>query len=294
MAAKKSYSVEDLRNAVAETQAGEASSMRAVAHKYGVPHSTLNDHLKGKYKKIGAGGPTVLTASEEREIALTCSALADMGFGLTRDLVQVVIHAYLQDHDIPNPFTGGVPGKDWWQRFMRWWPSLSERKPQHLSTKRAQAADGEIVYAWFDKVEAVLSSAGLNPSDPAIKPRLWNCDETAFCTSASTSKLIVRRGAKMCHEIGGGSGREYITVHCAGSAAGERLPRFIVDKGKNLHRRWMVGGPAAAILWGVRLWLDGCEQFSVVVHEVVCTSNVTPHREFTGSVVSGWAHQKSM
>ena len=79
MAAKKSYS-EDLLKAIADVQAGEGLSMCAAAHKYGVPPSTLHDHLKGKSKKAGAGGPTVLMAAEEQEVALTCLALADMGF----------------------------------------------------------------------------------------------------------------------------------------------------------------------------------------------------------------------
>ena len=83
MAAKKSYSKDDLQRAIADVQAGKALSMRAAAHKYGVPPSTLHDHLKGKSKKAGAGGPTVLTAAEEQEVALTYLALADMGFGLT-------------------------------------------------------------------------------------------------------------------------------------------------------------------------------------------------------------------
>ena len=66
MAAKKSYSEDDLQKAIADVQAGEGLSMRAAAHKYGVPPSTLHDHLKGKSKKAGAGGPTVLMAAEER------------------------------------------------------------------------------------------------------------------------------------------------------------------------------------------------------------------------------------
>jgi len=50
---------------------------------------------------------------------------------VTRELVQVVIYDYLQDNNIENPFTGVVPGKDWWQHFMKRSPSLSECKPQH-------------------------------------------------------------------------------------------------------------------------------------------------------------------
>ena len=54
MAAKKSYSEDDLQKAIADVQAGEGLSMRAAAHKYGVPPSTLHDHLKGMSKKAGA------------------------------------------------------------------------------------------------------------------------------------------------------------------------------------------------------------------------------------------------
>ena len=78
MAAKKTYTASDLENAVAEMQQEEATSMRAVAFKYGIPPTTLHDHLKRKATKIGAGGPTVFTHSEEQEIALTCVTLADM------------------------------------------------------------------------------------------------------------------------------------------------------------------------------------------------------------------------
>ena len=87
----------------------------------------------------------------------------------------------MKDNVIPNPFKGGVPGKDWWHGFMRRWPILSERKPQHLSLKRAQAGDREVISAWFNQVDEVITKAGLNPKDPAIATRLWNCDETAFC-----------------------------------------------------------------------------------------------------------------
>ena len=62
---------------------------------------------------------------------------------------------------------------------------------------------------------------------------------------------------KVVHEIAGGSGHQYITVHCAGSANGGRLPPFILYKGKNMYQRWMQGGPAAAV-YGVSEsgWMD--------------------------------------
>ena len=106
--AEKRYTAAALKNAVAEMQSGEATSMRAVARKYAIPVTTLHDHHKQKSKKIGAGGPTVLTASEEHEIVLVCIALGDMGFGLTRELISKVIQDYIHDKGIKTPFKDGV------------------------------------------------------------------------------------------------------------------------------------------------------------------------------------------
>ncbi len=65
-------------------EAMQARSIRS--SKYGIPKSTLNNHLKSKSKRVGAGGPT---ESEEREIVLACTTC--MGYVLTKDLVQVVL-----------------------------------------------------------------------------------------------------------------------------------------------------------------------------------------------------------
>ena len=57
----------------------------------------------------------------------------------------------------------------------------------------------------------------------------------------------MQAGVSALHEVGGGSGREYTTVHVCCSASGERLPPFILYKGKNMYQRWMEGGPAGAV-----------------------------------------------
>ena len=74
-----------------------------------------------------------MTVTEERETVKTCKVLQELGFGLTRETVSKVISDFLRDSARPSPFTGGLPGPDWWVGFMQRWPTLSERKPQHLS-----------------------------------------------------------------------------------------------------------------------------------------------------------------
>lgn len=73
--------------------------------------------------------------------------------------------------------------------------------------------------------------------------RIWNCDETGVCTSVASRKILARRGDKDVHETGGGSGREFITILAGGSAIGEKLPPYIIYKGKNLMSSHTRGGP---------------------------------------------------
>ena len=51
----------------------------------------------------------MLSITEAQYKAVACVILADMGFGLTLEVVG----------GVPNPFMDGIPGKDWWQRFSK-------------------------------------------------------------------------------------------------------------------------------------------------------------------------------
>ena len=108
--------------------------------KYGIPRSSLHDHISGKSTKRYGGPPTVLTKAMEKEIATTCVVLQELGFPLTKELVGVIIRDLLTDMGQQSPFKDGIPGRDWWERFLSRWPILSLRKPQHLPKSRALGA----------------------------------------------------------------------------------------------------------------------------------------------------------
>ena len=92
---------------------------------------------------------------------------------------------------------------------------------------------------------------------PDLASRLWNPDETGFCTAVASRRVLARRDAKGVHETSGGSGREFFMVLGAGSANGVRLPPYILYKGMNLFLRWSNGGPAGA-MYGVSCsgWME--------------------------------------
>ena len=138
----KGYTEEQLLTAI-EAVKERKMTVTMAAKQYKIPVTTLYDHTKGKIHKIGAGAPTVLTYSEEKEIAATLQVLQEIGFPLTKELVSVIIYDYMKDQPCrPNPFRkNGMPGRDWWNSFLkRWNKELSVRKPQQLSTHRAVSA----------------------------------------------------------------------------------------------------------------------------------------------------------
>ena len=62
----------------------------------------------------------------------------------------------------------------------------------------------------FCKAGRSIKTSNLTDYDAA--KRIWNCDETGFCTAIATKSVLAKRGSKNIHETLGGSGREYITV----------------------------------------------------------------------------------
>lgn len=90
-------------------------SLERVSSRFGIPTSTLHDYLKGLRSKKCAGRPPILTRELERETALTCIILQELGFPLTRDYVGRVVSQYLSDKLISNPFPDGVSGECWWK-----------------------------------------------------------------------------------------------------------------------------------------------------------------------------------
>ena len=135
-------------------------SVRSIAKKYGIPSSTLHDHLLKKDTRIGADRQTILTPEEEREIVYSCQVLQEIGFGLTRDIVGAIVIDYLSTIGRDNPFNG-KPGPRWWRGFQTRFPQLVNRKPQHLPKHQAIAGNQATIQGFFAKVKDLLRSQKL-------------------------------------------------------------------------------------------------------------------------------------
>ena len=79
----------------------------------------------------------------------------------------------------PNPFKDGVPGKDWWQLFLKGWnKEISACKPQHLPANRAAYATSEMFDEYFRKTNKLFDNIGFKDVDEDdFQHIVWNCDE---------------------------------------------------------------------------------------------------------------------
>ncbi|XP_065891572.1 tigger transposable element-derived protein 2-like [Dysidea avara] len=257
MASKATWGIEEMKTAVDRVKKKEIT-LREAGKLYGIPKSTLSDHVTGKSSKAYAGAPRGLSDEDEVEIVITCQVLAEMGFPLNVYYVGTVIKDYLEQQGKQNPFGDtGMPGRDWWSRFLSRHSSLAQRRPQHLSKKRAQANDPIVLDEWFERVRKLFASSKLDKFESeAIAERLWNCDETGFCTAVASKQVLAKKGSKAVYEVGGGSG------HC-GSASGRRLPPFTVYKAKHMYDTWKQGGPpGAAYSVSSSGWMEGANFLS--------------------------------
>ena len=146
MASKKTtptWTDDQLRSAIKEVSDG-VSSVRAAAIKYGIPKSSLHDHLTGKSTKRFGGPRTIIPHEVEKEIVASCITLQEFGFPMTKEIVSTIIRDYLRESSMPNPFTNDTPGRCWWDGFLGRWPILKQRKPQHLPKVRALSTTPEV------------------------------------------------------------------------------------------------------------------------------------------------------
>ena len=119
-------------------------STRAAAKTFVLPPSTLSDHLRGKSTKRYGGQSTVLTHGEEQEIVVACQSLQKFGFPMTMQIVGKIVHDYISSTKQPHRFRDCTPGPDWWRGFFKRWPSLSQRKPEHMPRNRAQGSRPDV------------------------------------------------------------------------------------------------------------------------------------------------------
>ena len=97
------------------TAVERGTSVRKAAEMFGVPRSTLHDHISGKVELYAKQGPKpYLTTEEEEELANFLLRCARIGYPHTRQQVIGLVQEVVNSKDMEVVVTNG-----WWERFLQ-------------------------------------------------------------------------------------------------------------------------------------------------------------------------------
>ena len=109
------------------------------------------------------GKSTVLTESEEMELAKCIKVLADWGWGFTKSEVKTIVAEFVSHLDPSRTvlFKMNHPGRDWLEGFLNRHPDIVLRTTEQMSTARLRAQDPDVLIHWFSLLEKILSELGV-------------------------------------------------------------------------------------------------------------------------------------
>jgi len=226
----------------------EGISLRRAAEMYGIPRSTLHDHVSGRIEHGALPGPNpYLTREEEEELIAFLIRCAAIGYPHTRYQIMAIVQEMLESKGIQTSISDG-----WWERFKKRHPEITLRVAAPLSFARAIASDRDSLNCYYDLLEETLKQNGIfnNAS------RIFNCDETGIPLNPPSPKVVHKVGAKNPCYLTGGS-KTQITVLACASAAGYAIPPFVIFDRQTLNPQLTKGEvPGTSYGLSANGWID--------------------------------------
>ncbi|XP_055710369.1 jerky protein homolog-like [Phlebotomus papatasi] len=228
---RKQYTQDDVEKALKAFRSGK--SVREAAKQFNVPKTTIFNKLTGKFPvQCRNGPPTTLTPGQEQELVKWILDCSDRWHPITKDQVLDSVELTCKHFKIPNKFSNGRPGHEWFRGFMKRHPELSRRIPERYTMRRASVTH-ENVRNWFSHVGDYLTQNNLKDLPPN---RVFNCDESGFFLAPKGEKVLVRRGDRVAGKIITSEEKECVTVLFTVSASGELPPPMVVHPIKKFTR----------------------------------------------------------
>ncbi|XP_076287355.1 uncharacterized protein LOC143212418 [Lasioglossum baleicum] len=225
---RSTYGSENLRNAINEVRQG--NSIAAASRIYNVPQSTIRARVQGKYCDKKPGPNTVLSEQEEDSLVKWIFHCGDQGFPVTKEHLLQSVQLLLAELKRQNPFPNGVPGRHWYEGFLRRHTDISRRLSENVTLSRARVSDIGIS-EWFKEIRQYLESKDLLNIDSS---RIFNCDETVLALNPEVSAIPVKKGTKNVYNIVGNNEMENVTVLVTANATGQLASPFMLFSGQKL------------------------------------------------------------
>ena len=185
-----------------------AMTIRKASLCYGIPKSTLHDHLSGKVVAGAQPGPKrYLNDEEEAELLQWLEGCAEVGCAKSVKEVRAVVSGILAaKHGIENV----IVSHGWWDRFCQRHAHLALRAGESLSYRRAMAMNCETIDGYFNHLESVLKKNTLSDRPSLI----FNADETGIPLNHEPGKRVAVRGQKHVCVVTSGDKSQVTVLAC--------------------------------------------------------------------------------
>ena len=202
----------------------QGMKVRTAARTFGVPNTSLRDHLYGKTIGRRRGVKPTLQHDEEEKLVDYLFKMQDLGHPLTPLQLRLKVAQATQTRETPWS-AGGVPGRSWLRNFKHRHPELATRKSQPLEVARARGLCQSTVSSLYHNLEDLYTTFNYPPS------HIWNCDESGVQAGRGGGATVLAKvGSKSVHTIEPDQ-REHLSVLSCINANGGKIPNFYILKG---------------------------------------------------------------
>ena len=202
----------------------EGMKVRVVARIFGIPMSSLKDHVYGKVMEKKMGAKTMLSQEEEGKLLDYCFKMQDLGHPLTSGQLRLKVAMTIQTRET-SWSANGVPGKFWLRSFKLRHPNLVSRKNQPLEMGMASGLCPTIATTLYCNLQELYNTFNYPPSN------IWNCNESGVQTRTSGGALLLAKlDSKSVHTIEPDKRKHLSIIFCI-NVAGGKIPNFYILKG---------------------------------------------------------------
>ena len=262
---------------------------------FGVPRTTLRNKIKGSAPETsGHVGPLPILGSDiEENLTTWLTEIDRMGFPIEKECLLYSVKQLIEAENLQTPFKNNLPGRRWFEGFLKRHPELSRKKVEYLNKTRAVVTE-DTIRKWFENFEALLGENTQVLQDPC---RIFNMDETIIFGSPK-GEFVLGEKRRALYDASSGSDKEAITTLFVVNAAGEIVSPLTVYKYVRLPKNCIDIAPPG---WGIGKtengWMDSAsfyEYFSKIFHPYLLLKKIPlPVIVFLDGHVSHLSYQLS-
>lgn len=212
---------------------GKSVTIRSTAEYFGVPKSTLEDRMRGKYSVESPPKPgrkPTFSKEELNKIVDHLMKMALIGYGYT-PIQAMNLFRFLAKDGKNKEFKGC---RSFMEDLFSKYPQIAKRKLSAYEYNRSQALTQEKVNQFFDILEKVYNLSEELSEGPMLARNVWSLDEVGFrLNDTKNLYIITKKGIKNAFSLVSDNSCHITVIFCCNARGVALEPCFIIKGGND-------------------------------------------------------------